>query len=78
MQTQPTGTQTATDRSTEFVPVEGGSDTSSAEALLVTAYILIWAILLGFVMLTWKRQRRIETRLGELEAQIKQATQGGS
>jgi CcmD family protein len=54
-------------RSTQFVPVEGGADTTSAEALLVTAYIVMWALLLGFVFFTWRRQQRLERRVGELE-----------
>jgi CcmD family protein len=55
------------DRSTQFVAVEGGAETTSAEALLVAAYIVMWALLLGFVLLSWRRQQRIEQRVGELE-----------
>jgi hypothetical protein len=55
-------------RSTEFKPVTGGpSDTSSAEALLVTAYVLMWAILMGFLFVTFRRQAAVDKRLGELE-----------
>jgi CcmD family protein len=54
-------------RSAEFVAVEGGSDTTSASTLLVSAYIAMWALLLGFLFLTWRRQQRIEARLGELD-----------
>jgi hypothetical protein len=54
-------------RSTEFVAVQGGGETTSAATLLVTAYIVMWALLLGFVFLSWRRQGRVETRLAELE-----------
>jgi CcmD family protein len=54
-------------RSTEFVAVQGGGETTSAAALLITAYIAMWAILLGFVLLSWRRQARVETRISELE-----------
>ena len=68
-QAQP-DTGTATDpsaRSTEFVAVQGGGDTTSAATLLVIAYIVMWALLLGFVLMSWRRQGRVETRISELE-----------
>jgi CcmD family protein len=52
---------------TEFVPVEGGTETTSAETLLVAAYLVMWAVLLGFVLLSWRRQQSLEGRLGALE-----------
>ncbi|HTA89034.1 MAG TPA: CcmD family protein [Polyangiaceae bacterium] len=57
-------------RSTEFVAVQGGGDTTSAATLLVTAYIVMWALLLGFVFLSWRRQGRVEARLSELEKSL--------
>jgi len=54
-------------RSTEFVPVEGGNDTTSAAGLLIAAYILMWSLVLGFLFLSWRRQGRVETRISELE-----------
>ncbi len=57
-------------RSTEFVAVQGGGDTTSAATLLVTAYLVMWALLLGFVFLSWRRQGRVETRISELEKAI--------
>ncbi len=54
-------------RSTEFVPVQGGNETTSAASLLITAYVVMWALLLGFVFLSWRRQGRVETRIAELE-----------
>lgn len=55
-------------RSQEFHPVTGGAtETSSAEALLITAYVLMWAILMGFLFLTFRRQGALDQRLAELE-----------
>jgi hypothetical protein len=64
------------ERSTEFVAVEGGQDTTSAEALLVTAYALMWALVLLFVFMSWRRQQRIEGRLAELEKQLGEGGEG--
>ena len=62
---------TPADRSTEFVPVEGGSEGTSAQTLLVAAYLLMWAILLVFLLLTWRKQSRIEERLGALDDAVR-------
>jgi hypothetical protein len=67
-----TGTSlTPADRSTEFVAVQGGTESTSAEVLLVAAYLLMWAILLVFLLLTWRKQSRIETRLSELDGELR-------
>ncbi len=63
-------TSVPSNRSTEFVPVEGGAETTSAGTLLVVAYIVMWALLLGFLGLGWRRQKKLETRLTDLERQI--------
>lgn len=57
-------------RAQEFVPVEGGGETTSAEALLVAAYLVMWALLVAFVGLGWRRQARVESRLAELEKAV--------
>jgi CcmD family protein len=64
---------TPEERSTEFVAVQGGTESTSAEALLVVAYLIMWAALVGFILLTWRRQSRLETRLGDLDARLKKA-----
>jgi hypothetical protein len=71
-QSQPTEPNSATlsdpnSRSTEFRAVEGGSETTSAASLLVAAYVLMWGLVLGFLLLSWRRQGRVETRISELE-----------
>lgn len=60
-------------RSTEFVAVEGGGETTSAGTLLVAAYLVMWAMLFGFVLLGWRRQHRLDRRVAELEKSISAA-----
>ena len=57
-------------RSTEFVAVQGGGETTSAASLLIAAYLVMWALLFVFVFLSWRRQARVETRIAELEKAI--------
>lgn len=54
----------------EFVPTTGGGETTSANGLLVAAYMVLWAILLGFVALNWRRQRALSERLTEVERSL--------
>jgi hypothetical protein len=70
MSRQPTTSEDPAARSQQFVPVEGNQQTTSAEALLVAAYLVMWALLLVFVGLGWRRQARVEARLGELEKAV--------
>lgn len=39
----------------------------------VAAYAVLWAILLVFVFLSWRRQAALEARLGELESALGRA-----
>lgn len=66
------------DRSTEFVAVQGGAETSSASGLLVAAYVVMWALVFGFVWLTSRRQRALDARIAELEAALRRHSGGGS
>jgi CcmD family protein len=59
-------------RPTEFVAVEGGSETMSGETLLVEAYAALWIILFGFVLVSWRRQSHIDARVAELERAVAQ------
>ncbi len=72
MQAPPTHTPqpTVAERSTEFVPVTGGAETTSAEVLVVSAYVLMWALLLAFVALGWRRQHQLSQRITELERSL--------
>jgi hypothetical protein len=74
-QTQPESAAPATlsepsSRSTEFVAVQGGGETTSAASLLIAAYLLMWGLVFAFVFLSWRRQARVESRIAELEKAI--------
>jgi len=59
---------TAEDRSQEFKAVTGGpTETSSAGGLLIAAYVMMWAILMGFLFVTFRRQAAVDKRLADLE-----------
>lgn len=62
---QPTG-----ENPTEFVPVVGGGETTSALSLLSAAYLLMWLCLMGYIWLTWQRHRRLSARLDAVERQF--------
>ena len=57
-------------RSTEFQAVEGGTEMVSGGTLLVEAYVALWLILLGFLLVSWRRQGRIDQRVDELERAV--------
>ena len=61
-----------------FVPVRGGGETTSAEALLVAAYTLMWLLALVFVLITWKKQNHLDRRLGVLESALRDRSDDGS
>lgn len=66
--TQQPGTLKPEDRSTEFVAVQGGAkETASAGTLLIAAYIVMWALLLGFLYLGWRRSQMLGARLDAVE-----------
>lgn len=69
---------TPDERSAEFVAVKGGGEAASAEALLAGAYAVMWALLLGFLLLSWRRQRSIETRIVQLERALQRAERSGA
>ena len=67
----------AEDRSTAFRPVQGGNELQSGEKLLVEAYAAIWVILFALVLFSWRRQRRLDDRMGVLSAAIDKARREG-
>lgn len=71
---QTTATTAApSDRGTGFEPVQGGADTVSAQGLLVAAYLIMWALLLLFVLLGWRREQKLSQRLSDLEKALDRA-----
>lgn len=63
--------QPQTKTPSEFAPVAGGTDTTSAEALLVIAYIALWLLFFGFLVMTRRRQRGLNEKLDQLEQALK-------
>lgn len=62
------------DRKTEFVAVTGGQESTSAEVLLVTAYLVMWAFLLVFLLLGWRRASQLRAKLDRLERALDTAS----
>jgi hypothetical protein len=56
------------DRATTFQAVQGPQpEHYSGEVLLVSAYAILWSILLVWVATMWRKQRAMSTRVDELE-----------
>jgi cytochrome c biogenesis protein CcdA len=64
----------ADDRATTFQAVPGAQpEHYNAVVLLVSAYALVFAVLVGWVALVWRKAGSMEQRLGELEREIDKA-----
>lgn len=63
----------SSDRATEFVAVDAGTEQYSGEKLLVAAYALVWAVLMAWVFLLWRKQQRLGQQLDDLERAIARA-----
>jgi hypothetical protein len=65
-------------RSTQFVPVEGGTPgTTDASTFMVAAYVLMWLCTVFFILHTWRKTRSVETRVSELQKAIAKLPQTG-
>ncbi len=42
----------------------------SGELLLVEAYALLWLVIFGMLLLSWRKQRRLEDRVEQLAAEL--------
>jgi CcmD family protein len=69
----PIATASPDARSSEFRAVEGGAEARSGTVLLVEAYAAIWLIIFGFIWLTFRRQRKLDSRIAELEIALQKA-----
>jgi hypothetical protein len=65
---------TPDDRSASFHPVEGG-EVRSGEQLLVTAYAVLWVILMAYLGLVWRTQASLSQRVDLLEQTLDKAVE---
>lgn len=65
--------QSSDDRATSFQPVTGEPEHYRGETLLVSAYALVWVIVLAWVALVWRKQSALFARLGDLERVLDEA-----
>ena len=61
-------------RSTTFQAVQGEREHYSGETLLVSAYAVVWLVLLAWVAIVWRKQRSLDSRLYDLEREIDKAS----
>lgn len=61
------------DRATSFQAVQGEAEHYSGETLLVSAYTVLWVIVLAWVALVWRKQAALTLRLDDLERVIDEA-----
>ena len=69
----PAGSGTPDDRATTFQAVKGEPEHYSGETLLVSAYAVLWVIVLAWVALAWRKQADLSSRLDDLERVIDDA-----
>jgi hypothetical protein len=63
----------ANDRATTFQAVPGEKEHYSGEVLLVSAYALLWVVLLAWIAFIWRKQSELSSRLRDLEGVIDKA-----
>jgi len=68
--TSSTTSTTSDQRSTSFRSVPGGEVLQSGEKLLVEAYAVIWVLLFGMLVLSWRRQKKMDERIAGLEQAV--------
>lgn len=60
--------------STEFTAVDpAAAERYDGNTLMVTAYIVIWVVLMGWILLLWRKQAAIADRLEGLERTLDRA-----
>lgn len=65
--------KTPEDRATAFRPVEGGTQMRSGAKLLVSAYSILWVILMGYIVIVWRQEAALRARIDELEKAVDRA-----
>jgi CcmD family protein len=53
--------------------VEGGKETHDGPTLVVEAYVVVWVVLMGWLLMLWRRQSSMNKRLDGLESAIDRA-----
>ena len=71
---QPDTTPSGAPRVTAFSAGASEQDPMRNFGFTVSAYALIWVMLVGFWLLSWRRQRALEARLGEVERSLEKAS----
>jgi len=66
----PTTPTTSEQRSTAFRSVQGGESMQSGEKLLVEAYAVIWVLVFGMLLFSWRRQKKMDERIAGLEQAV--------
>jgi CcmD family protein len=66
----PSTPNTTEQRSTSFRSVQGGEALQSGEKLLVEAYSVIWVLVFGMLLFSWRRQRKMDERIAGLEQAV--------
>ena len=61
------------DRATSFQSSEGAHETRSGELLMIEAYAVLWLLIFGFLAMQWRAHGRLEAKLADLEARIRNA-----
>jgi CcmD family protein len=60
-------------RSTTFQSVEGGPETHSGSSLLVSAYAVLWVILMAWLFSLWRKQANLHAKIDDLEKTLDRA-----
>jgi hypothetical protein len=63
---------------TQFQSVGNAPANYNGYTLMVTAYALLWAILMVWLLLMWEKSRNIAARVNELDLAIDRAAAGGA
>ena len=66
-----TTTAAPDERAATFHPVEQGEEVYNGPLLVVEAYALLWLILMGWLLLLWRKQNKITHRLHDVEQTLR-------
>jgi hypothetical protein len=60
-------------RAESFQAVEGGPETHSGSNLLVSAYAILWVILMAWLFGLWRKQATLHAKIDDLEKTLDRA-----